>query len=130
MESKYLATSKGDAGGPSPVKFSIKRKHDALNNSPVIEKKPHVAQIRQKITPILLTSKRTSIEQHQRSLPVFNCRQRILKELEQNDTVLIMSETGSGKTTQIPQFLLQAGYAKNGMIGITQPRRVAAITLS
>ncbi|EDV58472.1 ATP-dependent RNA helicase DHX33 [Drosophila erecta] len=130
MDSKYFATSKNDAGGPSPVKFSIKRKHDAIANSPILEKKMPVAQIKQTIAPILLTSKRTSIEQHQRSLPVFNCRQRILKELELNDTVLIMSETGSGKTTQIPQFLLQAGYAKNGMIGITQPRRVAAITVA
>ncbi|XP_017042943.1 ATP-dependent RNA helicase DHX33 [Drosophila ficusphila] len=127
MDSKYLATSRGDAGGPSPVKFSIKRKYDSIGNSPVSEKK---SQIKQQIPPVLLTSKRTSIEQHQKSLPVYNCRQRILKELEVNDTVLIMSETGSGKTTQIPQFLLQAGYAKNAMIGITQPRRVAAITVA
>ncbi|XP_016975360.2 ATP-dependent RNA helicase DHX33 [Drosophila rhopaloa] len=130
MDSKYLATSKRDAGGPSPVKFSIKRKYDSMANSPVIEKKTHVAQIKHPMSPVLLTSKRTSIEQLQKSLPVYNCRQRILKELELNDTVLIMSETGSGKTTQIPQFLLQAGYAKNGVIGITQPRRVAAITVA
>lgn len=115
MDSKYFATSRNDAVGPSPVKFSFKRKYDAMANSPILEKKPHVAQIKQTIAPILLTSKRTSIEQQQKSLPVFNCRQRILKELEANDTVLIMSETGSGKTTQIPQFLLLAGYAKNGM---------------
>lgn len=130
MDSKYFATSRNDAVGPSPVKFSFKRKYDAMANSPILEKKPHVAQIKQTIAPILLTSKRTSIEQQQKSLPVFNCRHRILKELEANDTVLIMSETGSGKTTQIPQFLLLAGYAKNGMIGITQPRRVAAITVA
>ncbi|KAH8410546.1 hypothetical protein KR009_000184 [Drosophila setifemur] len=132
MDSKYLATSKGDSGGNISVNFSMKRKHDAIVKSPIVEKKINHAQPKQHLVPlpVLLTSKRNSIEQHQRSLPVFNCRQRILKELELNDTVLIMSETGSGKTTQIPQFLLHAGYAKNGMIGITQPRRVAAITVA
>lgn len=131
MDSKYLATSKNDSGGPGSVNFSIKRKHDMLGISPVSEKKLHMTQIKQPVPlPVLLTSKRTTIEQHQKSLPVYNCRQRILRELELNDTVLIMSETGSGKTTQIPQFLLHAGYAKNGMIGITQPRRVAAITVA
>ncbi|KAH8281478.1 hypothetical protein KR054_000848 [Drosophila jambulina] len=134
MESKYMATTRGEnGGGATSVKFSIKRKHEAMAISPIMEKKIHLTspqQVRQTMAPVLLTSKRVTIEQHQKSLPVFNCRQRILKELELNDTVLIMSETGSGKTTQIPQFLLHAGYAKNGMIGITQPRRVAAITVA
>lgn len=130
-----MATSRGENGGATSIKFSIKRKHEAMAISPIMEKKIHMTttptqQVRQTIAPILLTSKRVTIEQHQKSLPVFNCRQRILKELELNDTVLIMSETGSGKTTQIPQFLLHAGYAKNGVIGITQPRRVAAITVA
>jgi ATP-dependent RNA helicase DHX33 len=60
--------------------------------------------------------------------------------VQQNDTVVVLGETGSGKTTQIPQFLFDAGFARartasNGkrsrqMIGITQPRRVAAISLA
>lgn len=48
----------------------------------------------------------------------------------QNDTVIVIGETGSGKTTQIPQFLHQAGLSDRGVIAITQPRRVAAITIS
>ncbi len=42
----------------------------------------------------------------------------------------MVGETGSGKTTQIPQYLLEAGYGRRGRIACTQPRRVAAITVS
>lgn len=48
----------------------------------------------------------------------------------QNKTLIIIGETGSGKTTQIPQYLHEAGFTDKGIIGITQPRRVAAITIS
>lgn len=45
--------------------------------------------------------------------------------------MIVHGETGSGKTTQIPQFLYEAGYTSNGhLIGITEPRRVAAISMA
>lgn len=55
---------------------------------------------------------------------------RLIKHIQQNDTLIIIGETGSGKTTQIPQFLCQTGLAERGIIAITQPRRVAAITIA
>lgn len=53
-----------------------------------------------------------------------------MKEIEENETLIVVGETGSGKTTQIPQFLYDAEFGREGIIGITQPRRVAAITIS
>ena len=65
-----------------------------------------------------------------RSLPVWEGKDTILARIRENDTVIIVGETGSGKTTQIPQFLLEESQSSRGMIGITQPRRVAATSLA
>lgn len=65
------------------------------------------------------------------SLPVYRFRDDLLKHLEEYQVMIIVGETGSGKTTQIPQYLHEAGYTKNGMkIGCTQPRRVAAMSVA
>ncbi len=50
--------------------------------------------------------------------------------LERNQVIVVESPTGSGKTTQLPIILHEAGYSKNGMIGVTQPRRIAALSVS
>ncbi len=64
------------------------------------------------------------------SLPVYRHRQEILKGLSENQTIIVESPTGSGKTTQIPLILREAGYDEKGIIGITQPRRIAAMSVS
>ncbi|XP_070188507.1 probable ATP-dependent RNA helicase DHX35 isoform X2 [Littorina saxatilis] len=72
-----------------------------------------------------------SIEQQRQRLPAFKYRSQILYLLERYQTTIIIGETGCGKSTQIPQYLLEAGWgADNHVIGVTQPRRVAAITVS
>uniref|UniRef100_A0A672HAF1 Probable ATP-dependent RNA helicase DHX35 n=1 Tax=Salarias fasciatus TaxID=181472 RepID=A0A672HAF1_SALFA len=72
-----------------------------------------------------------SIEKQRQKLPVFKHRNNILYLVETYQTVVIVGETGCGKTTQIPQYLVEAGWAAEGkVIGVTQPRRVAAISVA
>jgi HrpA-like RNA helicase len=47
-----------------------------------------------------------------------------------NRALIVVGETGSGKTTQMPRMLMEAGLARGGMVACTQPRRVAAITVA
>jgi ATP-dependent RNA helicase DHX37/DHR1 len=60
------------------------------------------------------------------NLPVCGMEQEIVEAITLNDVVILCGETGSGKSTQVPQFLFEAGFGNSGIIGITQPRRVAA----
>ncbi|MBQ9494503.1 MAG: ATP-dependent RNA helicase [Treponema sp.] len=64
------------------------------------------------------------------SLPVYEQKQRILDTLLRNQVVVVQSPTGSGKTTQLPVILYEAGYASSGIIAATQPRRIAALSVS
>ncbi|OQR78157.1 putative ATP-dependent RNA helicase kurz-like [Tropilaelaps mercedesae] len=68
--------------------------------------------------------------EHRSNLPIIAMEQEIMETIETNPVTVICGETGSGKTTQVAQFLYEAGYAREGMIGITEPRRVAAISMS
>ena len=64
-----------------------------------------------------------------RRLPVWQHRKNILSAVAEKQVTVLIGETGSGKTTQTPQFLADAGYVKKGVIGVTQPRRVAAVSV-
>jgi RNA helicase HrpA len=65
-----------------------------------------------------------------RELPVYQQKERILSALADHQVIVVESPTGSGKTTQLPIILYEAGYSKNGIIGVTQPRRIAALSVS
>ncbi|CAL9205654.1 unnamed protein product [Musa hybrid cultivar] len=68
----------------------------------------------------------SSLERQRQRLPVFKYRDAILYLVENHATTIIVGETGSGKTTQIPQYLKEAGWAEGGrVVACTQPRRLA-----
>ncbi|GMP92377.1 hypothetical protein CsSME_00042626 [Camellia sinensis var. sinensis] len=71
------------------------------------------------------------IAQQRKSLPIASVEKRLVEEVKSNNILIIVGETGSGKTTQLPQFLFNAGLCHDGkVIGITQPRRVAAVSVA
>ncbi|XP_050726308.1 ATP-dependent RNA helicase DHX33-like [Eriocheir sinensis] len=64
------------------------------------------------------------------ALPIFPARAKLLEELKKHQTVIVIGETGSGKTTQIPQYIHEERLDRRGAICVTQPRRVAAISIA
>lgn len=76
-------------------------------------------------------TKAASIEDTRKRLPIYSFREQLLDAISKYQVLIIVGETGSGKTTQIPQYLHEAGYTKNGLkVGCTQPRRVAAMSVA
>ncbi|XP_061371043.1 ATP-dependent RNA helicase DEAH13 [Gastrolobium bilobum] len=75
----------------------------------------------------------TEVEDKRKDLPIVMMEQEIMEAINDHSNVIICGETGCGKTTQVPQFLYEAGYGSsksrihNGIIGVTQPRRVAVL---
>nr|CAB3237896.1 pre-mRNA-splicing factor ATP-dependent RNA helicase PRP16 [Phallusia mammillata] len=71
-----------------------------------------------------------SLKQQRQYLPIYAVKEELLNIIRENNIVIVVGETGSGKTTQLAQYLHEDGYSKYGMIGCTQPRRVAAMSVA
>ncbi|TID31400.1 hypothetical protein CANINC_000029 [Pichia inconspicua] len=71
-----------------------------------------------------------SIQEQRESLPVYKSRSKLLQAVKENDFIVVVGETGSGKTTQITQYLAEDGYTSEGIVACTQPRRVAAVSVA
>ncbi|TNM84696.1 hypothetical protein fugu_008874 [Takifugu bimaculatus] len=82
---------------------------------------------------MLLTRKENAtspLDIQRKQLPIYQAKLQLLNQLRTLHSAILIGETGSGKTTQIPQYLYEAGIGRQGIIAITQPRRVAAISLA
>ncbi|KAI9844958.1 MAG: putative ATP-dependent RNA helicase DHR1, partial [Thelocarpon superellum] len=113
--------------------------HAALTFTPRVEEDPLPPELQ-----VTNTTRKAYSRQVQRTaeamearlaLPVVAEEQKIMEAVHNNPVVVIWGATGSGKTTQVPQFLYEAGYGSKdgptpGMIGVTQPRRVAAVSMA
>ncbi|KAI0353162.1 P-loop containing nucleoside triphosphate hydrolase protein [Trametes cingulata] len=71
-----------------------------------------------------------TLKEQREYLPAFACREELMKVIRDNQVIVVVGETGSGKTTQLAQFLYEDGYCSYGIIGCTQPRRVAAMSVA
>ncbi|CAH2091491.1 unnamed protein product [Euphydryas editha] len=74
--------------------------------------------------------RKKTISEQRRFLPVFAVREELMQVIRENNVIIIVGETGSGKTTQLTQYLHEEGYSRRGLIGCTQPRRVAAMSVA
>jgi pre-mRNA-splicing factor ATP-dependent RNA helicase DHX38/PRP16 len=75
-------------------------------------------------------AKSKTIKEQREFLPAFAVREELMRVIRDNQVIVVVGETGSGKTTQLTQFLHEDGYSTFGMIGCTQPRRVAAMSVA
>ncbi|PSS31934.1 hypothetical protein PHLCEN_2v2294 [Hermanssonia centrifuga] len=81
-------------------------------------------------TGVSVFAKSRTLKEQREYLPAFACREELLKVIRDNQVIVVVGETGSGKTTQLSQFLYEDGYCSYGLIGCTQPRRVAAMSVA
>ncbi|GBF92309.1 pre-mRNA-splicing factor ATP-dependent RNA helicase [Raphidocelis subcapitata] len=77
-----------------------------------------------------IDDERARMQAERKELPIYPWRQEFLDAVAAHQIIIIVAETGAGKTTQLPQYLHEAGYSKLGRIGCTQPRRVAAMSVA
>lgn len=107
--------------------FSSSRKGPPVVNGVVWQ--DSVISEEQHLPPIKRIRNETIREQRE-SLPVFKFRNEIVAAVKKHPILIVIGETGSGKTTQMTQYLAEEGYTRTGMIGCTQPRRVAATSVA
>lgn len=75
-------------------------------------------------------AKTKTMSQQRQYLPIYSVRDELLQVVRENQVIVVVGETGSGKTTQLTQYLHEDGYTTNGIVGCTQPRRVAAMSVA
>lgn len=77
------------------------------------------------------TDSREEIDRVRKSLPAYTVKSKLIQTIRENQVTIVIGETGSGKTTQLPQYLFDGGFCSGGkLIACTQPRRVAAMSVA
>ncbi|KAL7712649.1 RNA helicase [Entamoeba marina] len=134
-EENNLEAPKDTSLLPKPIDVRIQQQDDEFERELLKENNDEVEQrileLRaQLIDAPKIKSKAEILSEVRKSLPVYNKRDEFLQLVRKNQVVIVAGETGSGKTTQLPQYLYEDGYGKTGKIACTQPRRVAAMSVA
>ncbi|CAL8109470.1 unnamed protein product [Orchesella dallaii] len=130
---KSAENNTAPVGSPLDLLMKFKAERDAEAQLQVQE----LEKLRQKEALVAAASNSFSrknvprkILEQMRLLPIYSSKNELVELIKKNQMVIVIGETGSGKSTQIPQYLVEAGFAAKGKVGITQPRRVAAKALA
>lgn len=119
-----------DASAPVLPQDPLKAAVEASNSATIPGDLPEWKRATFGKNPTLGRITTMSIKEQRESLPIFQFREEIISAVENNQVLVVIGETGSGKTTQMTQYLAEAGFAARGKIGCTQPRRVAAMSVA
>lgn len=109
------------------IQFVLDKQREGATIQPVLSERDQALQKQIEEAE----TRAAKIEASRKTLPVYTMRDDLLQAIEEHQVLVVVGETGSGKTTQLPQFLVDAGYTRDGrMIACTQPRRVAAMSVA
>ncbi|CAG9104786.1 unnamed protein product [Plutella xylostella] len=132
-ETKSIEVSNVETENPSNDKGTKVSRTDSPNKS----EDKNVIEIKEEKKPLLShptqhvdVKRDPKIQIARLKLPILGEEQRVMELINENEFLIVAGETGSGKTTQIPQFLYEAGYASTKMIAVTEPRRVATVAMA
>jgi ATP-dependent RNA helicase DHX8/PRP22 len=114
--------------GPGQRKFATDLRNAQSSSAP--EAMPEWKRIAQGKEQSLGKRTSLSIKEQRESLPVFKFRDQLIEAVHKHQLLIVVGDTGSGKTTQLTQYLAESGFANDGIIGCTQPRRVAAMSVA
>lgn len=113
------------AGGDGRSLEATRRQRREEQQSRIEERRLQLAELGDDAAE---AERRAAMRRQRESLPIFQCQSELLRYIGESAVTVVVGETGSGKTTQLVQYLHQRGYGGNGkLIGCTQPRRLAAI---
>lgn len=126
-EWELAGTKIGDILGIKKKEEDEPMKEDDVSHKKNQQFSEHMSEKSEAVSSFATTK---TIKEQRQFLPIFACRDELLGILRENSVMIIVGETGSGKTTQLTQYLLEDGYGDYGMIGCTQPRRVAAMSVA
>ncbi|KAG4076501.1 hypothetical protein HA402_014465 [Bradysia odoriphaga] len=136
MDSKYNAISQQQQNSPFNFKRKLTNGNLNANNDQFKRFRPNNGNVEYPKGNNLSAAgqngngKGLTIEEQRHQLPVYKVRKQLLNKIMSSKTLIVIGETGCGKTTQIPQIIYESTKPDFGTIAITQPRRVAAITIS
>lgn len=126
----FVMQGKTEGYDDRQIRKMSSQKSESASKLASVKLKQEISSSPSTIVKSSTSSSHQKILEGRKKLPVYPYREEFLSAVKTNQVLILCGETGSGKTTQLPQYLHEVGYSKLGKIGCTQPRRVAAMSVA